>query len=64
MAQDPAGQTNATIVAQISPDAVTAVVEHFKQLGQVERLNIARRQNTPGDALSRPASKSIAKTPS
>jgi hypothetical protein len=39
-----AGQLAATITAEVSPDAAGPVVDHFKQLGRVARLNIDRRQ--------------------
>ncbi|HEY1922185.1 MAG TPA: DUF4349 domain-containing protein, partial [Tepidisphaeraceae bacterium] len=39
-----AGQLAATIVAQVSPDAAGPVIDHFKQLGRVARMNIDRQQ--------------------
>ncbi len=39
-----AGELAATIVAEVSPDAAGPVVDHFKQLGRVARMNIDRQQ--------------------
>jgi hypothetical protein len=49
-----AGQLAATIIAQIPPDAAGPVVDHFKQLGRVARLNIDRQQ-TVADGATVPA---------
>ncbi len=49
-----AGQLAATIVAQVSPDAAGPVVDHFKQLGRVARMNIDRQQ-TVADGATVPA---------
>jgi hypothetical protein len=49
-----AGQLAATIVAQVSPDAAGPVIDHFKQLGRVARMNI-NRQQTVADGATVPA---------
>jgi hypothetical protein len=50
-----AGQLAATIIAQIPPDAAGPVVDHFKQLGRVARLNIDRQQTVADGATTVPA---------
>ena len=42
-----AGQLAATITAEVSPDVAGPVIDHFKQLGRVARLNIDRQQTVP-----------------
>jgi anti-sigma factor RsiW len=52
-----AGQLAATITAEVSPDAAGPVVDHFKQLGRVARLNIDRQQTVADGATVPPGVK-------
>ena len=52
-----AGQLAATIVADVSPDAAGPVIDHFKQLGRVARLNIDRQQTVAEGATVPPGVK-------
>jgi hypothetical protein len=52
-----AGQLAATIVADVSPEAAGPVIDHFKQLGRVARLNIDRQQTVAEGATVTPGIK-------
>ncbi len=43
-----AGQLSATLVCEVAPDAAGAVIDRLKQIGRVSRMDVERRQSTPG----------------
>jgi len=45
-----AGQFTATIVCEAPPDAAGPLIDRFRQIGRVTRLDIDRRQTAPGEA--------------
>jgi hypothetical protein len=46
-----AGQLAAKIVAEVAPDQAGPVIDRLKQLGKVARLEIQRKQTSPGDVV-------------
>lgn len=52
-----AGQLAAKIVAEIPQDAAGPVIDRLKQLGKVARLDIERKQTTPGGETPAPGAR-------
>lgn len=48
--QHEAGQWSASIIAEVSPDSAGVVIDRFKQLGKVARLEADRKQSIEGNA--------------